>query len=433
MQPGSSIKPLYYSAAISSHKFTVATMLPDRPVVFFNPDGTAYRPYDYLGQWQGHVSLRWALQDSINVPSREVLQGVGFDAAINRASRLLGMEQHKNDPNYFPHLWPLGLGITPVAPINMARAYAVFANQGREVDPIAIRYVEDRMTGNIVLQPERTLREKQKRMGSKLQIMSPQTAYVMVNLLHSVVTAGTLWQTPFDVHGFDGMPMAGKTGTTENWSDAWTVGFSPYYTTAVWFGFDQRGGSLGLGLTGATAAGPVWAHYMKHADTGLPVIDFPKPASGLVTVRVDCSSGQLPTKYSSCTKNEIFIAGTEPRHFDQLATYNDSRNSDVVTKLQNSALIEGFSSVSPTSLGSVPNDTIAPDNPLTLGPQQGSVGSGTAPGAPGTVSGTSSGAPAGPAAGGGAASPSIGGNEAREPVANTTASPIHTAVLSSSR
>ncbi len=374
VQPGSSFKPLYYSAAISSHKFTVATMLPDRPVVFFNPDGTVYRPYDYLGQWQGRVSLRWALQDSINVPSLEVLQGVGFDKAVNRAARLLGMEKKKNSNHYFPHLWPLGLGITPLAPINMARAYATFPNQGREVDPIAIKYVQDRMNGNIVLQPERDLREKQKHMGSRLQIMSPQAAYIMVDLLKSVVTAGTLWQTPFDVHGFDGMPMAGKTGTTQNWSDAWTVGFSPYYTTAVWFGFDQRGGSLGLGQTGATAAGPVWAHFMKHADTGLPVIKFTKPATGLVTVRVDCNSGKLPTKYSSCTKDEIFIAGTEPRRFDTLSEYDVSRDSNVVSKLQNSAIIQGFSGAEPTSLGSIPSDSISPDSLLTTPGQLGVSG-----------------------------------------------------------
>ncbi len=410
VQPGSSFKPLYYSAAISSHKFTTASMLSDRPIVFFNPDGTVYKPFDYLGQWQGHVSLRWALQDSINVPSLEVLQGVGFDKAINRAARLLGMEKDKNNPHYFPHLWPLGLGITPLAPINMARAYAVFTNQGREVDPIAIKYVQDRMSGNIVLQPERALREKQKKMGSKLQIMSPQTAYVMVDLLKSVVSAGTLWQTPFDVHGFDGMPMGGKTGTTENWSDAWTVGFSPYYTTAVWFGFDQRGGSLGLGLTGATAAGPVWAAFMKHADQGLPVIKFQKPQTGLVRVKVDCTSGLLPTKYSTCTKDELFIAGTEPRRFDTLAAYNSKRNEDVASKLANSAIVQGFSGVSPSSLGSIPSATItagnvytgngqssapagaagsaAPPNPSnsTLGSP--SAGQGTSSAASGTGSGT---------------------------------------------
>ncbi|HUZ17717.1 MAG TPA: PBP1A family penicillin-binding protein [Spirochaetia bacterium] len=356
LQEGSSIKPLYYSAAISSGRLTVASRLYDGPVVFWNPDGTPYRPRDFLGQWQGSVSLRWALQDSINVPSLEVLQTVGFTKAIARISRLLGLEQYKNNPSYFPHLYPLGLGIIPVAPINMARAYAVFANQGKEVDPIAIKFVQDRQTGKVVLQPERALRERQLKEGNKLQIMSPQAAYVMVNLLKSVVVSGDLWQTYFDVGGWGGMPMAGKTGTTQNWDDAWTVGFSPYYTTAVWFGFDHHGSSLGLGLTGATGAGPVWARYMKDIDAGLPVIAFPKPSSGLVYVRVDGNSGLLPTRYSTFTKKEIFIAGTEPKQFDTLARYRDKRARSLMLKLQDSALIQGLSGKPASQVGTMPQE-----------------------------------------------------------------------------
>ena len=383
IQEGSSIKPLYYSVAISSGKLTAASRLYDGPVIFYNQNGTPYQPYDFLGQWQGAVSVRWALQDSINVPSLEVLQTVGFDAAINRISRMLGMEQYKNDPNYFPRVYPLGLGIIPVAPINMARAYAVFANQGREVDPIAINYVEDRATHQIILEPERQLRDEQKRRGNALQIMSPQAAYVMVNLLESVVSGGTLWQTPYDVGGFDGMPMAGKTGTTQNWSDAWTVGFSPYYTTAVWFGFDQKGRSLGLGLTGATAAGPAWARYMKDIHRGLPRIDFTKPASGLVTERVDASSGLLPTKYSTKTKDEIFIAGTEPRQFDTLSEFQDQRNSAIMNKLQNSAIVQGLSGT--------PGDAGTGTSPSPLGDLSGGTSGAGASSSGGSSGGTTPG------------------------------------------
>ena len=118
---------------------------------------------------------RFALAESMNVPSLQILDGIGFDAAIDRASRLLGMEQYRNDSDVFPHVYPLGLGITPVAPINMARAYATFANQGREVDPIAIKYIQDK-SGNIILEPEKELMAEQKRRGKDLQIMSPQAA-----------------------------------------------------------------------------------------------------------------------------------------------------------------------------------------------------------------------------------------------------------------
>ncbi|HUX21488.1 MAG TPA: penicillin-binding transpeptidase domain-containing protein, partial [Spirochaetia bacterium] len=313
------------------------------------------------------VSLRWALQDSINVPSLEVLKSVGFKKAIDRIAPMLGLSKYRDNPNYFPHVYPLGLGIVPVAPINMARAYATFANQGQLVTPIAIKYVQDRVSGKVVLQPEKRLRQRQLKEGSRLQIMSPQTAYIMVNLLKSVVTSGDLWQTYFDVGGWNGMPMAGKTGTTENWDDAWTVGFSPYFTTAVWFGFDHHGASLGLGLTGATGAGPVWAHYMKAIDEGRPPIPFPKPKTGLVRELVDCYSGMLPSKYSTCTKNEIFLAGSEPRSFGTLEKYRLKRTASIVNKLQDSALLQSLSGVAPTKLGMMP-EHLTLSTPASSGP-----------------------------------------------------------------
>jgi penicillin-binding protein 1A len=109
---------------------------------------------------------------------------------------------------------------------------------------------------------------------------------------------------------------AGKTGTTQNWSDAWTVGFTPYYTTAIWFGFDRPGNSLGLDLTGATLAGPVWGDFMREIHMGLPARDFVKPDTGIVNVTVCAKSGQLLT--SQCNSGSItlpFLAGTEPREY----------------------------------------------------------------------------------------------------------------------
>ena len=145
----------------------------------------------------------------------------------------------------------------------MARAYSIFANQGRAVTPIAIRSVEDRQ-GRVFLEPEKELRTQQKKQGSAIQILSPQNAYVMVDMLKRTVTDGTL-QYPTaggrlsHLHGREGkkftIPAAGKTGTTQNWADAWTVGFTPYMTTAIWFGFDRPGNSLGVKQSGAAIAG----------------------------------------------------------------------------------------------------------------------------------------------------------------------------------
>jgi len=165
---------------------------------------------------------------------------------------------------------------------------------------------------------------------------------VMVDLLKSTVEFGTLRWRRVNVGGFDGMPMAGKTGTTQNWGDAWTMGFSPYYTTAVWFGFDTPGNSLGRELTGATAAGPTWAQYMKAIHQGLEVREFEKPESGLVTMRVCEVSGLLPTKHCNDTLEELFIAGTEPKQFCDIHPFERERDEDLVRKLQDSFMVEDF-------------------------------------------------------------------------------------------
>ncbi|MBN2048849.1 MAG: PBP1A family penicillin-binding protein [Spirochaetales bacterium] len=339
VQPGSSFKPLYYSVAISSKKFTPASRLYDGPIAFYDGEGNVYEPMNFLGDWQGSVLLRYALATSMNVPSLQVLEGVGFDAAIDRASRMLGMTDQRNDEVLFPHGYPLGLGVTALAPINMARAFAVFPNQGRMVEPLAIVTVEDR-SGNIVLEPDKE-RARQAQRTADAQIMSPQVAYIMTDLLQSTVAYGTLANRRREVGGFDDMPMAGKTGTTQNWGDAWTVGFSPYMTTAIWFGFDTPGMSLGRYLTGATAAGPVWAKYMKEVHENLPRIDFPVPDTGLVKVRVCAKSGLLPTnECNDGTLEEIFLTGTEPRRPCNIHKFENARNEELLKKLQENLLIE---------------------------------------------------------------------------------------------
>lgn len=345
LQPGSSFKPLYYSAAISSRRFTPATRLYDGPIVFYDSLGNPYEPLNYLGEFEGSVLLRRALATSMNVPSIQVLDSIGFDAAIERASQMLGMYDQRNDETLFPHGYPLGLGVTATAPINMARAFSVFPNQGKAVDPIAVLSVEDR-EGNIILEPEKErLRTSQSGNGSDNQIMTPQTAYIMADILSSTVEWGTLryphWRTEGFLDTFKEIDIAGKTGTTQNWQDAWTVGFSPYLTTAIWFGFDEGGISLGRNLTGATATGYVWAEYMEKVHNGMAPAHFQKPENGLVKVRVCSKSGLLPT--NSCnegTVEEIFLTGTEPRQFCDIHKFEESRDQELIQKMQDALLIE---------------------------------------------------------------------------------------------
>jgi penicillin-binding protein 1A len=324
MMPGSSFKPLYYSAAIDSKQFTPSSLIYDVPVVFHTENGTPYIPLNFRGEWQGTVLLYNALAQSMNVPSLKILDTIGFDAAINRAAALLGITDPEVKRRTFPRVYPMGLGIISIAPIQMARAFATFANEGREVEPIAILTVEDR-NGRVVIDNERNLRAQQRQKGAAAQIISPQNAYVMTQLLKQTVEIGTLrsgagYGAKFSFVDEAGkryrIAAAGKTGTTQNWSDAWTVGFTPYYTTAIWFGFDRPGNSLGLDLTGATLAGPVWGDFMREIHMGLPARDFTKPATGIVEVTVCAKSGQLLT--SQCNSGSItlpFLEGTVPHEY----------------------------------------------------------------------------------------------------------------------
>ena len=334
VQPGSSFKPLLYSAAFDTKLITPATVLEDTPQVFKNQSGVPYIPNNYAGHWQGTVLAWRALVKSLNIPAIKVLDTIGFDAAISRSAALLGITDPDEIDRIFPRLYPLALGVISVAPIQMAKAFACFANQGRRVDPIAIRTVENR-NGTIVMDPERELRLDQRRRGNAMQIISPQNAYLMTSVLKQTITAGTLayasnsgakfrYKDPKTGKSFT-IPVAGKTGTTQNWSDAWTIGYSPYYTAALWFGYDKGGQSLGLDNTGAALAGPAWANFMRAIHEDMPYKDFIRPETGLTSVSVCATSGLLQTPY--CNEGTItltFLSGTAP---STPCSYHEANNA----------------------------------------------------------------------------------------------------------
>lgn len=351
VQPGSSFKPLYYSAAIEKEVITPATMVYDSPVVFWNDDDTPYTPTNYRGEWQGPVLARYALAASMNVPSLRILNRLGFIDAIKTTSTLLGIPEKEQISRGFVRKYPIGLGVVSVSPIMMAQAFAVFPNQGRKVTPVFIRYIEDR-EGRIIAEPERDLREEQAR-DNKNQLLSPQTAYIMTDMLQTTVSEGTLRYPTNLVDGFDGMPIAGKTGTTQNWSALWTVGFTPYYTTAVWIGFDKGSNSLGVNQTGALTAGPIWARYMKEVHEELDAKEFVRPSSGLVEIEVTRRNGLLPPAgYQGATYTEIFHQGTEPTEFDESDVFQTEIAKLGILKLEQNLL---------TGVGSNTINFIPPD------------------------------------------------------------------------
>lgn len=327
LQPGSTFKPLYYSAAIDSRKFTPTTQISDTPVVFKTADGKPYIPQNFRGEWMGNVSLYYALIHSMNVPSLKVLDGIGFEAAINRAVALLGIDKEELPTRGFVPGYPIGLGVCSVRPIEMARAYAIFANGGKEVTPIAIRTVEDK-NGNVILTPEQDVRKQQIAKGENIQVISPQTAFVMTKLLEQTVFSGTLagqnWK--FDYRTENGkkyrIAAAGKTGTTQNWADAWTCGYTPYYAAAFWFGFDRPGQSLGLKITGSTLAGYAWGDYFREVHRDLPAKEFEQPLTGVIQATVCSESGQILTENCGDHKTtQWFLEGTQPTEICPIHSY----------------------------------------------------------------------------------------------------------------
>ena len=202
-------------------------------------------------------------------------------------------------------------------------------------------YVLDR-DGNVIANPQKDLRESQKEMGDDIQILSPQSAYIMTNLLETTVKTGTLRWRSREVGGYDGMPMAGKTGTTQNWEDAWAAGFSPYYTTVIWAGFDKKGNSLSYQLTGSTATGVAWAQYMKAIHEGLPLKEFHRPETGIVEMEVDAVSGLIPSDFSEDILTEVFIAGTEPTTFDTYHETTADRTAYLADKLLTTISYESY-------------------------------------------------------------------------------------------
>ena len=365
LQPGSSFKPLYYSAAIDSRQYTPGTIISDTPVVFHTADGKPYIPQNFRGEWKGDVELWYALAHSMNVPSLKILDGIGFDAAISRSIELLGIPREEIPYRGFVPGYPIGLGVCSVRPVEVAQAYACFANGGKEVIPIAIRSVEDK-NGTVFLNPERDVRQKQQSKGSASQIISPQTAYVMTRILENTVRSGTLAGptangSKFTYKDQNGrkytIPSAGKTGTTQNWADAWAACYTPYYTSIFWFGFDKPGRSLGLELTGSTLAGYAMANFMQKAHEGLPYKNFTRPSAGTVDVTVCSVSGNLPS--DDCGGNRItltFLDGTQPTEICGLHSGNSAGRLLGIYRLEQDLYRAGFA-----------NDFIITDSsPLTF-------------------------------------------------------------------
>ena len=275
-QPGSAFKPFVYGSGIESKLITTKTYLPDVPILDIDASGDAWAPGNYEGDYKGMVPVSYALPASINIISVRLYDIIGPDKIIDYAAKMTKVPVTRLNSNP-----TLALGTSELTPFEMATAYSIYANRGRDVIPFAIRYIVDK-DGREIVNIEGDVGDiiAAKEMDGTIQVISEDVAWIMNDLMQAVVNRGTAVEAIRVKAGFR-KKAAGKTGTTSNWSDAWFCGFTPDITAVVWIGYDRPFMSLGKHQAGAAVAAPIWGKFMKGVYNGMPDPVFPQRTSGV--------------------------------------------------------------------------------------------------------------------------------------------------------
>ncbi len=287
-QPGSAIKPLIYAAALEAG-LTAGSVWSDEPVAYDRGGGATWKPLNYGRERLGDISMREALAHSSNVVTVKVLEQVGVPAFTAFAGRM-GL------PLRAQAGLSLALGTEEVTLKDLVQAYTPLAAAGVRAEARVISRIHDRRRDAWTEFPP-----------ALAPALSPEAAFVATSMLRDVLTYGTAKSLqPFSREH----PCAGKTGTTDNYQDAWFVGYTPNVLTGVWVGYD-RPRSLGRGFTGGAVAAPIWAKFMARALEPRPVADFPRPED-VVTATIDPATGALATEACPRRVDEVYLPGTEP-------------------------------------------------------------------------------------------------------------------------
>ena len=302
-QPGSAFKPFIYTSAID-RKIPPTKRYPDTAVSIRMEDGSFWQPENYDRKFLGWMTMREGLAMSRNVVTTKLLAEIGPRVAVRYAKRM-GISTP-----VLP-VRSLGMGTSEVTLIDLVSSFGVFPNGGIRVEPIAVQKVVDR-DGNIL---------EARVQGAEHEVLSEETASVMTSMLQWVMDMNRKTDrrrsrgTGYGARAYYGFrrPAAGKTGTTQNFADAWFVGFTPQIVAGVWIGFDSKV-SLGRGKSGAVVALPVWARFMKrvHEELGLEEEGF-VISPGVVQTEVCEDTYQVASIYCPRRYGELFVPGAEPK------------------------------------------------------------------------------------------------------------------------
>lgn len=291
-QLGSTFKPILYTAAVD-RGFTPTSILIDAPVEYTSGNGEVYSPQNYDHKFEGPITLRRAIEESRNIPAIKMMDTLG-------AKNVLAYAKHFGFDEDFPPYLSIALGAGDATLAEVTSAYTVFPNQGVRMKPFAVLKVEDR---------DRNLLEENR--GEPSDVIRADTAYVMANLLRGVLVRGTAAAAADLASRW---PLAGKTGTVDDNTDAWFVGFDPDISVGVWIGFDEKK-SLGGQEQGALAALPMWMEFMKEYIDGRPDSSDPpqfEAPGNIVFLPVETTTGAVLPPDAPGGITEAFIAGTQP-------------------------------------------------------------------------------------------------------------------------
>ena len=308
-QAGSAFKPFVYAASMDITNYSPSTIVSDAPIGFVFEDGNSWIPKNYSANFKGDVSLRYALAVSLNIATINVLNYVGVTNAIKYMEPIFKADNdEKKSKRMFNADLTLSLGTGLFTPLELTTGFATIANEGKEVEPILIRYVTDRHDVMIDNFEEDLKKEIEERGGVK-QVMSQEVAYLISDILSGVLRGGTATSAMYEAK-FTRMG-AGKTGTSNDWKDAWFVGYTPELATGIWIGFDSFKYSLGNNQVGGRIAAPIWGKYMVEALKTIKPTWYKKP-NNIVNVNICAISGKLPSASCYSIKSELFIRDKIP-------------------------------------------------------------------------------------------------------------------------
>jgi penicillin-binding protein 2D len=290
-QPGSTIKPLIYAAALEKG-ITAGSIWNDDPVAYPRSEHETWKPRNYGNDHYGNLPLRQALAYSNNIITVKLLETIGVSDFVRFAGTLGLSLRSPNDLS-------LALGTDEVTLSDLMLAYAPLANGGARPEPRTIIRIHERYRNNwteipVTINP----------------VLSPAIAYVTTSMLKDVLIYGTAKS----LRSFSrGRPAAGKTGTTDDYRDAWFIGYTPQLITGVWAGYDKPT-PMGRGFTGGAICAPIWGRFMRSALANKPAADFPRPDS-VISVQIDPVTGYLAAPDCPKIREEFYIEGTQPTEY----------------------------------------------------------------------------------------------------------------------